>query len=57
MKLETMRRILRARCIVHYVLGSRVYAEDLYTIEGKPYTEIVDVTAFARRELYEWLGY
>lgn len=54
--IRTIRRILDAHSIPHYVKDGRIYADSM--IAGTEKFECVeDCTDWSRQELFSWLGY
>ena len=57
MYISELTRILDAHGIKYEVIGNTVLAEDNYTINGVPYTDILDMTYISKEQLWDWLGY
>ena len=54
---ERIKRILDAHSIRYQEEGGRIYAAEVYTINGQGYEEPREVTAWTLKELKSWLGY
>lgn len=50
-------RILNLHCIYYMIDAGRIFAEEVYTVNGKIYSNFIDVTGWTHKELYSWLGY
>ena len=37
--------------------AGRIFAEEVYTINGNTYSDFIDVTGWTHKKLYLWLGY
>lgn len=58
LRLEDTTRILDQHGIRNVVNGNhRVIAEEVFRVDGRMFTELVDVTDFGITELKAWLGY
>ena len=55
-KFERIQKILDNHSVPYYVWRDRIYADAMSA--GVPvFDEVIDVTDWTIRELYEWLGY
>lgn len=57
MTINKLTRILAKHYINFEVVGSKVIAEDEYTINGVLHTDTIDMTDISPVQLYDWLGY
>lgn len=57
MTITKLTAILERHGIKYEVIGSKVMAEDQYTINGVLHTDILDMTDISIEQLYDWLGY
>ena len=57
MTIKKLTSILEKHGINFQVIGSKVIAEDQYTINGVLHTEALDITDISPDQLYDWLGY
>ncbi len=57
MTIAELTRILTKHGISYEIIGSKVMAEDCYTINGVLHTDILDLTYISKEQLYDWLGY
>lgn len=55
-KFERIQKILDNHSVPYYVWRGRIYA-DAMTAGVPVFDEVIDVTDWTIRELYEWLGY
>lgn len=54
---EYIAGILDAHGIETKTENGRIYATEIGTINGKPYSEVIDVTEYKLADLLTWLGY
>ena len=57
MKSESILELLNRHGIEAKTENGRIYATETGTINGEPYSEIIDVTDFTLCKLLAWLGY
>lgn len=57
MTINKLTSILAKHYIKFEVVGSKVIAEDEYTINGVLHTDTIDMTDISPVQLYDWLGY
>ena len=57
MTIKKLTSILERHGINFQVIGSKVIAEDQYTINGVLHTDTLDMTDISPEQLYDWLGY
>lgn len=57
MTINKLTGILAKHYIKFEVVGSKVIAEDEYTINGVLHSETIDMTDISPVQLYDWLGY
>jgi hypothetical protein len=57
MTINKLTSILAKHYIKYEVIGSKVIAEDEYTINGVLHTDTIDMTDISPDQLYDWLGY
>ena len=57
MTITQITRALERHGIAYEVIDDRVMAEEHYTINCVPYTDIIDLTDISPEKLYDWLGY
>ena len=49
--------ILDYHGIPFYMVGESIIAEDSYTMNGEPFTELANLTGVSKAALLDWLGY
>ena len=55
---EIISQILKVHSINYRIDDAgRIFAEEVYTLNGRVYSEWVDVTYWNHDKLYAWLGY
>lgn len=57
MSLPFITRVLNAHNIENEIVGDRVVAIEIYTKDGIPGEDRVDLTDWSFDRLYTWLGY
>lgn len=50
-------QLLDAHGVNTKIENDTILAEECYTLDGKAYSEFVDVTHFTTKQLLLWLGY
>ena len=57
MKAESILDLLNRHGIETKTENGRIYATEIGTINGEPYSEVIDVTEYKLADLLTWLGY
>lgn len=57
MTIAKLTRILDQHFINYEIIGNKVMAEDVYTINGVLHVDILDMTYISEEQLWDWLGY
>lgn len=57
MKADSILELLNRHGIEAKAENGRIYAVEIGTINGEPYSDIIDVTDFTLGKLLAWLGY
>lgn len=57
MTISQIARILTKHGINYSIVGSKIIAEDVYTINSVLHIDTIDLTDIDRDNLYDWLGY
>lgn len=57
MTISQIARILTKHGINYSIDGSKIIAEDVYTINSVLHIDTIDLTDIDRDNLYDWLGY
>ena len=57
MTIEKLTKILDQHFINYEIIGNKVMAEDVYTINGVLHVDVLDMTYISEEQLWDWLGY